>query len=1063
MSSSLQTYQTFDALAWFPTLFSFFSTVAKEQGLRSRAAFKLSQINRQYPVLEKAKVVLDLCAAPGGWTQVAARTCSQNTQIIAVDILPIRAFPGHRNITTIVGDITTDKCKADIARNVKKNAANINAREHNKGAVDVVLHDGAPNIGASYEKDAYEQTEIALHALKCATHHLKRHGTFITKLYRSRDYQSYHWVMQQLFTKVHTIKPKASRSASAEIFLIGQDYLQPDTIDPKLLDPTHIFAPVEGDTTVASSMAVVGGNSVSATFNVFHKSWDKATSRRQRDGYDMDALDATLRRIQPVSDFIHAKSMQDAIQLLSTCSGFQFRCDNCPKKSDKTAAAQSRCRCQWYLHHPLTSAEIRECATDLKVLNKNDFRGLLTWRDKMQQAEEAMKEREKDSDDSSDDDDDSSDEEEGKVDQDEGDDEEKEENIVQREIAALRERKQKERKKQKKKERELAAKKRKRAALGMNLNAIDIDGCDPLGGGSQIFSLATLASKGDLEAVSEINLDQVTHEEAFGADDSDDEVSNLMKSKGKEKDEETGYSYRLEQELDEAYEKYLTTTKNSAAKVGTKKAKRSKKLMREKLAEEAHEDQEMLLAGSDGIDADTKAYAKLLNQTGDDSDGQESDSDNDDGDDDGFHDDPMTPEEHAAASAHKKKKQKTANQQKEKNPLIHEFPDNEPKSLKAARWFSNPLFAEIGKAAESATTAPERDVPGDESSSDDDDSDGSDDESNRAMSNGKKKKRGLDADEVLAMIPKTDKQIRHERRLKAISREERRQARKARKLGETEGEFALAPAEDGDDDDDSDLENEMAGMSEEKKRKLLEARELIKAGMGAVGDDAGDRNSKIEVVAQDRPLPVMDHRKYDSENEDYDSDDYARTLALGTMMMRRSKAKALVDASYNRYAWNDPEDLPEWFVDDENRHYRPQLPIPPALIAKMKERQLALSVRPIAKVAEARARKNKKAKLKLAAAKKKAQAVANSSEMSEAMKLKAISKALRSEDGKSSGKKYVVAKKGRGAGAGGMKGTKVVDKRLKSDKRAMDRASSKKKHGKKGGMTGSKRRRHHKQ
>ena len=808
----------------------------------------------------------------------------------------------------------------------------------------------------------------------------------------------------------------------------------------------------------------VGGNSISATFNVFHKAWDKATGRRHRDGYDMDALDATLRRIQPVSDFIHAKSMQEAIKLLSTCSGFQFRCDDCPSKKEvpndtksKDSSSSSKCLCQWYLHHPLTSTEIRECATDLKVLNKTDFRGLLTWRDKMKQAEEAIKEREKeqkklDDDDSSDDDDDSSDDDDEEKAEDEGDNDEKEEKIVQKEIEKLRERKQKERKKQKKKERELAAKKRKRVALGMNLNAIDIDGCDPLGGGAQIFSLATLASKGDLEAVSEVNLDQMTDEQVFGADDDEYDGKNGNDAALKGEDEETGRSYRLERELDEAYEKYLTTTKNNAAKVGTKLAKRSKKLMRQKLAEEADEDQEMLLAGSEGIDADTKAYARLLNQRGSDDDDDENDSDEDDGDDDGFHDEPMTPEEHAAAASQKKKKQKTENREKEKNPLIHQFPDNEPKSLKTARWFSNPLFAEIGKAAESATAPPERGATAGASSDDDD----SDDD---GLKTARKKKRGLDAEEVLAMMPKTDKQVRHERRMKAISREERRQARKAKRLGETEDEFALAPAEDGDDDD-SDLENEMAGMSEEKKRKLLEARELIKAGMGAVRDDSGDRNGKIEVVAQDRPLPIMDDRKYDSEHEDYDSDDYARTLALGTMMLRRSKAKALVDASYNRYAWNDPEDLPEWFVDDENRHYRPQLPIPPALIAKMKERQLALSVKPIAKVAEARARKNKKAKLKLAAAKKKAQAVANSSEMSEAMKLKAISKALRSEEGKNSGKKYVVAKKGRGMK--GMKGTKVVDKRMKSDKRAMERAASKKKNGKKGGLTGSKRRRHHK-
>jgi AdoMet-dependent rRNA methyltransferase SPB1 len=65
--------------------------------------------------------------------------------------------------------------------------------------------------------------------------------------------------------------------------------------------------------------------------------------------------------------------------------------------------------------------------------------------------------------------------------------------------------------------------------------------------------------------------------------------------------------------------------------------------------------------------------------------------------------------------------------------------------------------------------------------------------------------------------------------------------------------------------------------------------------------------------------------QYDSENEQWDDEERAATLAIGTMMLRRSKAKALVDASYNRFAWNDANDLPEWFVDDEEKHYRPQV------------------------------------------------------------------------------------------------------------------------------------------
>lgn len=1016
--------------------------------MRSRAAFKLSQINRQFPVLEKAKAVLDLCAAPGGWTQVAARTCKEAAQIVAVDILPIRKFHNHRNVTTLVGDITTDKCKADIKREVKN-------------LVDLVLHDGAPNIGASYDKDAYEQTELSVHALKCATQHLKHNGTFITKIYRSRDYASYQWVVKQLFQDVSVLKPKSSRSQSAEIYIICQGYLKPDKIDPRLLDPKHIFEMVEGDTTVANTQG-------SASWNVFHKSWDK--QKRHRDGYDMEEKDFTMRKILPVSDFLLAANMKDAIKLLSQCTGFQFQCPVCEGETTnsndkkKKAAPAPDCKCRFFLHHPLTTHEIKECATDLKVLNKGDFKGLLLWREKMEKALEAIKEREKDAargsdDEASDDDDDSSDEKVVKKPDMDDDDEEAQ---VQGEIAELRLRKQRERKKLKKKDRAKMAKKRRHAALGMDLNAIDVPDHD------QVFSLATLTSKGDLELVSEINLDQVTDEQLFGMDEESDDDAPAPKI---EKDEDTGYSYRLDRELDSAYDRYLSVTKDGMAKSGTKMAKRSKKLQRQKMVEEAQEDQDMVMTGADNLDNDTRVYAEML-QGPKDSDDEDSDSGAEDHEDDGFGAEPMTPEEHAAAN--KKKQQKTANKSpklikaepKSKNPLIHEFPD-EPTSIKTARWFSNPLFATLGEQAEAAAEdkhgrVPEVDAVSsdedneaenseDEVSVDDEDSD--DEKPKKKAKNGNK---GLDADDVLASMPKTDKQIRHEKRLKALERNERRQARKAKILGESEGAFDLAPAQE---DAGSDSEDEkLAGLSDEKKRKILEARALIKAGMGAVDDSAS--SNKFEVVEQDRPLPSLDARKYDSDNEDYDSDDYARTMALGTMMLRRSKAKALVDASYNRFSWNDPTDLPEWFVDDENRHYRPQLPVPPALLEKMKEKMLALSTKPIAKVAEARARKSRNAQSKLAAAKKKAQLVANSSEMSESMKLKSISKALRGADSKRPGKTYVVAKKGGGTKGG--KGLQVVDKRLKNDKRSMERSSKTKKNGKKGGMTGGKQRRHHK-
>jgi len=1000
--------------------------LAKEQGFRSRAAFKISQINRKFPILQNAKVVLDLCAAPGGWSQVASRTMpKQGSLVVAVDILPIRSL--GPNVITIIGDITTESCKSEIKQNLQGHM------------VDVVLHDGAPNVGASYDRDAYLQNEISLHALKCATQHLKPHGHFVTKLYRSRDYQSFLWVAQQFFGTVQAVKPAASRSQSAEIFLVCQDYVAPTKIDPRMLDPKHVFAQVEGDST--------GGGNAPKKLNVFHKSW--AVQKRHREGYDHTEMDFTMRKIKSVREFMGNKG--NPIDILSTSTGLKFQCDDCADEQKKEE--DCNCYCHFYRQHRLTTPEIKACVSDLRVLNKSDFKSLLVWRGKLQDALKELKAKEAEQDEvkkakrthDSDDEDEERD----------SDDEEDE---VQKEISDLRQRRLREKKKLKKKERAAASKRRRRAAFGMDLNAIDVPEHD------QIFSLATISSKGDLEAAREVDLDKVMYDEVFGEDEDDDANEGddgSVQSQGEkdDRDEATGYSFRMDRELDEAYNRYLKNTKDGLAKSGTKMAKRSKKLQRLKAAEEADQDEEMMLKDEIGIDGDTKTYAKMLQGPRDSDDDDSSVDEEQGGDDsDGFDDEPLTPGEHAA-----RLKARHKMPEKSRNPLIHKL--EEATSEKTARWFSNPLFESISNTAKLAALPNNRKEEENDGLDSDDEADdigedvmevgSSEDEDDDAPKKKKSKmdtksSNGLNADDVLASMPKTDKQIRHEKRLKASERQERRASRKARLAGDNE-ELELVPQRV----DDAEKEK-LQGMTDAQKAKHFEARNLIKAGLG--GNVDHDTSSGFEVVPAVAPLPKLDSRVYNSDNEDYDSDDYVRTLALGTMMLRQSKAKQLVDASYNRYAWNDPEDLPDWLVDDENRHYRPQLPIPPALMQKLKDKQMAMSVRPIAKVAEARARKSKRAKTKLQAAKKKAEAVANSSELSDTMKLKAISKAMRGQDTKNPSKTYVIAKKGRNLGA---KGVKLVDKRLKNDKRAMDRKTTKSKKGKQNGLVGGKKRRNH--
>ncbi|KAL7439900.1 hypothetical protein ACHAXH_006953 [Discostella pseudostelligera] len=1020
--------------------------LAKEQGFRSRAAFKLTQINRKFSILQNAKTVLDLCAAPGGWTQVCSRSLPNNlsTTIVAVDILPIRPM---KNVITLVGDITTEKCKAAI-------------RSEMQGAgADVVLCDGAPNVGASYDRDAYEQNEIALHALKCATEHLKKDGTFVTKLYRSQDYSAYLWVVKQFFRSVQAVKPSASRSQSAEIFLVCQGYISPDKIDPRMFDPKCVFEQVDGQATGGGDKNQTGEKA--AKVNIFHKEFGKRV--RSRNGYDMTSLDASMRNIGSVSNFLEGGSTNDPIQMLSDCTGLAFYCHLCKdapttkKSGGKEEDEKPECNCKHYLNHRLTTSEVKTCLSDLKVLNKADFKGLMMWRDKMRaERKKALEAAAPD-----DDDGDSIASHDG-ADKAESDSDAEEEQI-QSEIEALRLKKMREKKREKKKERDLAAKRRKRAAFGMDLNAIDVPDND------KIFSLATITNAGDLEAAREVDLEKVTDSEIMGNDDSDEEDGLKVQDYGSgDDDNEDEHMFSLESELDSAYNRYLSNTKDGMAKSGTKMAKRTKKLQKQKALEEAREDAEMVAADTEGITRDAKTYAEMLK--GDDA--SDDDSDDYDSDEDGniVRDGSDKP----IVTNQKVKKATSSNStsvpDEPSNPLIFKLADD-PASVKTSRWFSQPLFESIENTARSAsfTAAGQVDVD-DEDEEDAIEEIDSDDEDQRRQSKKRKRQRqagndsdedaSINADEIIASMPKTDKQKRHEKRLKSMERLERRNARREREAG-MDGGFKVAPVAE-EDDDEMDLDSKSKKkLTEAQKKSHLEARALIKAGMGGNVQGNDGKETGFEVVPSTQgPLPVFDTRKYDSENEDYDSDDYAKTLALGTMILRKSKEKALVDASYNRYAWNDPQDLPDWFVDDENRHYRPQLPIPPELLEKINAKVLHLATKPIAKVAEARSRKNKMAKAKLAAAKKKAEAVANSSEMSEATKLKAISKAMRGKEASRPGKTYVVSKKSGGSKGG--KGVKLVDRREKSDKRAMERATKKKKNGKKGGLTGSKKRRHHK-
>ncbi len=149
---------------------------------------------------------------------------------IGVDLDPIKPIKG---CVTFQCDITTARCVALIKKELKHFQC------------DVVMNDGAPNVGTDWNLDAYMQIELSLYAVKLATQVLKKGGTFVTKVFRSKDYNSFLFVLNQLFTKVETSKPSASRSQSAEIFMVCMGY-KACAIDERLLDPKYAFEDIEG-------------------------------------------------------------------------------------------------------------------------------------------------------------------------------------------------------------------------------------------------------------------------------------------------------------------------------------------------------------------------------------------------------------------------------------------------------------------------------------------------------------------------------------------------------------------------------------------------------------------------------------------------------------------------------------------------------------------------------------------------------------------------------------------------------------------------------------------------
>ncbi len=180
---------------------------AKKDGWRSRAAFKLIEIDDRDKLLKRGEVVVDLGATPGGWSQVVAQRVGDAGLVFALDLLEMAPI---RGVHFIQGDFREESVLAELEKNLGE-------RE-----VGLVMSDMAPNMSGMAVMDQARVMHLAELGLEFSRAHLKPDGAFLVKVFQGRDYEAFVKAMRETFQTVAVRKPDASRDRSAEVYLLGR-------------------------------------------------------------------------------------------------------------------------------------------------------------------------------------------------------------------------------------------------------------------------------------------------------------------------------------------------------------------------------------------------------------------------------------------------------------------------------------------------------------------------------------------------------------------------------------------------------------------------------------------------------------------------------------------------------------------------------------------------------------------------------------------------------------------------------------------------------------------------
>ncbi len=193
---------------------------AKQLGLRSRAAFKILEIQEKDHLLKPNQIVVDLGSAPGGWSQVVSQYQAQHqaqkrcqsgqkvSQLFALDLLPMDALP---STTFLQGDFTSELVYQQLLQKIGENCY-----------VDLVLSDMAPNFSGQKSVDIPKAMYLCELALEFAQKVLDTQGAFLVKVFQGEGFDAYYAQMKQVFKQVKIRKPKSSRDRSKEIYLLAQ-------------------------------------------------------------------------------------------------------------------------------------------------------------------------------------------------------------------------------------------------------------------------------------------------------------------------------------------------------------------------------------------------------------------------------------------------------------------------------------------------------------------------------------------------------------------------------------------------------------------------------------------------------------------------------------------------------------------------------------------------------------------------------------------------------------------------------------------------------------------------